>query len=69
MQASHPVEGCALSHSPAPLPHHCHVQGAVLVVLDMPVGTEFGVDYNSWNVGPRFRGVKMIPPVCNAWCT
>ena len=27
------------------------LQGAVLVVLDMPVGTEFGIDYNSWNVG------------------
>ena len=37
-------------------------EGGVLVILDMPVGTEFGIDYNSWNIGPRFKGVKMIPP-------
>ncbi len=37
-------------------------EGAVLIVLDMPVGTEFGIDYNSWNTGPKFRGVKMVPP-------
>ena len=37
-------------------------EGAVLVVQDLPVGTEFGLDYNSWHVGPRFRGVKMVPP-------
>ncbi|KAK6173072.1 hypothetical protein SNE40_016601 [Patella caerulea] len=37
-------------------------EGAVLVFLDVPVGTEFGIDYNSWNVGPNFKGVKMIPP-------
>eukprot|EP00039_Didymoeca_costata_P017072 m.313569 g.313569 ORF g.313569 m.313569 type:complete len:341 (+) comp16491_c4_seq1:88-1110(+) len=37
-------------------------EGALIIVLDMPVGTEFGMDYNSWNVGPKFRGVKMVPP-------
>lgn len=37
-------------------------EGGVLVVLEMPVGAEFGIDYNTWTVGPRFRGVKMIPP-------
>ncbi|ESO83353.1 hypothetical protein LOTGIDRAFT_222755 [Lottia gigantea] len=37
-------------------------EGAVFVFLDVPVGTEFGIDYNSWNVGPNFKGVKMIPP-------
>lgn len=36
-------------------------EGAIFVFLDVPVGTEFGIDYNSWNVGPEFRGVKMIP--------
>ena len=34
----------------------------MLIILDMPVGTEFGIDYNSWHVGPKFKGVKMIPP-------
>lgn len=37
-------------------------EGATVVVLGVPEGTEFGIDYNSWAVGPRFRGVKMIPP-------
>lgn len=36
--------------------------GAILVFLDVPEGTEFGIDYNSWQTGPEFRGVKMIPP-------
>ena len=26
-------------------------EGATLVLLDVPVMTEFGIDYNSWNVG------------------
>ncbi|XP_066945372.1 protein AAR2 homolog [Macrobrachium rosenbergii] len=33
-----------------------------LVLLGMPVGTEFGIDMNTWNVGEKFKGVKMIPP-------
>lgn len=37
-------------------------EGATLVFLDMPEGSEFGIDFNSWNVGPNFRGMKMIPP-------
>jgi A1 cistron-splicing factor AAR2 len=36
--------------------------GATLVFLDVPRGTEFGIDYNSWNVGPNFKGIKMITP-------
>nr|AAI53729.1 LOC100127613 protein [Xenopus tropicalis] len=37
-------------------------EGATLVILGVPEGSEFGIDYNSWQVGPRFRGVKMVPP-------
>ena len=37
-------------------------EGAVLVLLGVPERTEFGVDYNCWSVGPKFKGVKMIPP-------
>ncbi|XP_064321124.1 protein AAR2 homolog isoform X2 [Phalacrocorax carbo] len=37
-------------------------EGAAVVVLGVPEGTEFGIDYSTWAVGPRFRGVKMIPP-------
>ncbi|KAJ8408110.1 hypothetical protein AAFF_G00263380 [Aldrovandia affinis] len=37
-------------------------EGATLVLLGVPEGTELGMDYKSWQVGPRFRGIKMIPP-------
>lgn len=37
-------------------------EGGTLVLLGMPPGTEFGIDVNFWNIGERFRGVKMIPP-------
>ena len=37
-------------------------EGAVLVLVDVPERTEVGIDYNCWTVGPRFRGIKMIPP-------
>ncbi|XP_005229378.2 protein AAR2 homolog isoform X1 [Falco biarmicus] len=37
-------------------------EGAAVVVLGLPEGAEFGIDYSAWTVGPRFRGVKMIPP-------
>ncbi len=36
--------------------------GATLVLLDFPVGSEFGIDLNAWDTGPKFKGVKMIPP-------
>ena len=36
-------------------------EGATLLVLDMPIGSEFGIDYNAWKTGEMFRGVKMIP--------
>nr|XP_045599708.1 protein AAR2 homolog [Procambarus clarkii]XP_045599709.1 protein AAR2 homolog [Procambarus clarkii]XP_045599710.1 protein AAR2 homolog [Procambarus clarkii]XP_045599712.1 protein AAR2 homolog [Procambarus clarkii] len=37
-------------------------EGGTLILLGMPATTEFGIDLNSWNVGDRFKGVKMIPP-------
>ncbi|PSN50423.1 Protein AAR2 [Blattella germanica] len=38
------------------------VEGATLVLIDVPIGTEFGIDMKSWNTGEKFKGVKMIPP-------
>ena len=32
-----------------------------LVCLDVPVGTEFGIDYRSFRTAERFKGVKFIP--------
>ncbi|KAG5875426.1 hypothetical protein JTB14_005324 [Gonioctena quinquepunctata] len=37
-------------------------EGAFLIFLGVPEGTEFGIDMKSWNTGEKFRGVKMIPP-------
>ncbi|KAJ2384497.1 hypothetical protein GGI23_006916, partial [Coemansia sp. RSA 2559] len=37
-------------------------QGACLVILDAPTGTEFGIDLDTWETGPLFSGLKMIPP-------
>lgn len=37
-------------------------EGAIFVLLNVPEGTEFGIDLKSWNVGQKFRGIKMIPP-------
>ncbi|XP_011872742.1 PREDICTED: protein AAR2 homolog [Vollenhovia emeryi] len=37
-------------------------QGATLVLLDMPAGTDVGIDIKSWSVGQNFKGIKMIPP-------
>lgn len=36
-------------------------EGAIFMLLNLPEGTEFGIDLKSWNVGEKFRGVKMIP--------
>jgi len=36
--------------------------GAHLILLNVPLNTEIGVDMNSWNTGPNFKGIKMIPP-------
>ena len=38
------------------------VEGGTLLVLDVPEGTNFGIDLKSWETGERFKGVKMIPP-------
>lgn len=38
------------------------VEGATIIFLDVPPGTEFGIDLKSWSTGDKFKGVKMIPP-------
>ncbi|CAD6211775.1 GSCOCG00003826001-RA-CDS [Cotesia congregata] len=37
-------------------------KGGTLVVMDMPPGTDFGIDLKSWTTGSNFKGIKMIPP-------
>ena len=35
--------------------------GATLILLDVPIGTEIGIDMQSWNTASEFKGIKMIP--------
>ncbi|RKO88492.1 A1 cistron-splicing factor [Blyttiomyces helicus] len=37
-------------------------KGAFLLFLDAPENLEFGIDLATWTVGPRFKGIKIIPP-------
>ena len=37
-------------------------EGAIILVLNMQVGAEVGLDYNSWLAGKEFMGFKMISP-------
>lgn len=37
------------------------VDGATLVLLNVPSGTEVGIDLKSWNTADNFNGIKMIP--------
>lgn len=32
------------------------------MLLDLPEGATFGIDQHAWAVGPKFLGIKMIPP-------
>lgn len=36
-------------------------EGGIFIFLNVPEGTEFGIDLKSWTTGEKFRGVKMIP--------
>ncbi|KAK4881789.1 hypothetical protein RN001_005108 [Aquatica leii] len=38
------------------------IEGGTLVLLNVPPGTELGIDMKIWTIGENFRGIKMIPP-------
>ncbi|XP_065322520.1 protein AAR2 homolog [Gordionus sp. m RMFG-2023] len=33
-----------------------------ILILDLPIGTTFGIDINCWNTDTKFKGIKLIPP-------
>ncbi|KAJ3692384.1 hypothetical protein LUZ60_012734 [Juncus effusus] len=39
--------------------------GGTLLLLDVPQFTLLGIDTQIFTVGPKFRGIKMIPPGCH----
>lgn len=39
-----------------------YAQTSALLFLDAPQNLEFGIDYNVWKTGPKFKGLKGIPP-------
>uniref|UniRef100_A0A1I7XUN4 Protein AAR2 homolog n=1 Tax=Heterorhabditis bacteriophora TaxID=37862 RepID=A0A1I7XUN4_HETBA len=47
---------------PREVVNYMYETGGFLILKDFPEGHEFGIDYKSWNVGPKFMGIKMIPP-------
>ncbi|CAJ0585561.1 unnamed protein product, partial [Mesorhabditis spiculigera] len=47
---------------PADVVNYMYEYGAFLIFKDFPEGNEFGIDYKTFKVGPKFMGVKMIPP-------
>lgn len=57
--AEHDATVAALSRSEA---LELTQNGGTVLCLDVPPGTEFGIDLRAYDVGPRFEGVKMVPP-------
>nr|CAB3486445.1 unnamed protein product [Digitaria exilis] len=37
-------------------------KGSTLLLLDVPQRTLFGIDTQVFSVGPKFKGMKMVPP-------
>ncbi|ETN70767.1 AAR2 protein [Necator americanus] len=46
---------------PPEVVNYMYSTGAFMILKDFPEGHEFGIDYKSWTVGPKFMGLKMIP--------
>ncbi|VDL83849.1 unnamed protein product [Nippostrongylus brasiliensis] len=46
---------------PPEVVNYMYSTGAFVILKDFPEGHEFGIDYKSWTVGPKFLGLKMIP--------
>ncbi len=34
----------------------------VLLLLNTPKDMQFGIDHQSWQVGTKFKGIKLLPP-------
>lgn len=54
--------GNASVNMPQELAKELFKEGAFLIIVGMPSGTEFGVDLTTYTVADMFRGIKMIPP-------
>ncbi|KAK6058063.1 AAR2 protein [Cooperia oncophora] len=46
---------------PKEVVNYMYSSGGFVILKDFPEGHEFGIDYKSWTVGPKFMGLKMIP--------
>lgn len=45
-----------------PLVEWLQEHGCSVLCLGCPEGVLFGLDYSAWTVGPKFMGVKLLPP-------
>jgi len=61
-KGGHSSEGSAPLDMPPEVSLRLFQEGATFVFLDVPPGTEIGIDMESWNTGEKFKGIKMIPP-------
>ncbi|KAA0188818.1 hypothetical protein HAZT_HAZT003820 [Hyalella azteca] len=50
------------SHEEKDFEKFLQCKGAALVLLNVPVHTEIGIDMHSWTIGPKFKGINLIPP-------
>ncbi|KAI9102677.1 A1 cistron-splicing factor [Phlyctochytrium arcticum] len=37
-------------------------KGAIIIFLNAPPNLEFGIDCYAWTTGPKFLGIKLVPP-------
>jgi hypothetical protein len=44
--------------------HH----GATCLLLGLPTDSDFGIDLMEWRIGPKFQGIKFIPPGLHYIC-
>ena len=42
--------------------HEQEKDNCILALQNIPKGCEVGIDYHSWYVGERFKGISNIPP-------
>jgi A1 cistron-splicing factor AAR2 len=56
------VSGVPASHLDQETLKALFEQGACLLFINAPPAMEFGVDLHTWRIGPKFAGLKLIPP-------
>jgi len=48
-------------------PNELFEAGAIFLFFDIPKNTEFGIDYNCWRTGEKFKGKYVLFNVKNSF--